>query len=431
MKLGELFIDLGFDVDEGKLKDFNDKINAARNDMLKMSAVATGAVYALNAFMENSALHATNIRNFTQQFGESSRAIQEWQTVIAETNPAVSIDQAAEAYKRLASALVDVRFGGGPSGALSMLGIGDPANIKDADTALREIASHIKQTIQTYGVGGTSKLLDEVGIGRDSLQSLLLLNKNPGEFDRLGAKGIVSDENIDKAKSYAKAIADLSVEWRTFSTNITAIWAPNLIAALKFIEKESEEWVPKIDKAAQALGGWKVVGEVVLAFFVGKWTIGMLAAIGRVAAAFTVANAGFAIAEGAGAAIGGAAVAGATAFAVAAPFAGYAANEYGKWNGKGWAEHLADFLQPVGKPGLFDQPGAWLGGQFSGSAPAQSGAEYLMKNGKTDSGTSITNNNTFHITTNGDATDTAKETARALQRQNDSAFQQLNLGPRY
>ena len=42
MKLGEAFVELGFDVDDAKLKDFNDKVNSARNDMLKMAAVATG-----------------------------------------------------------------------------------------------------------------------------------------------------------------------------------------------------------------------------------------------------------------------------------------------------------------------------------------------------------------------------------------------------
>ena len=123
MNVGELFVSLGFDVDDSSLKDFNAKIVEGRNEILEMSAAATAAVYALDALFAGSAKNAMEIKNFKDQLGYSGEELQKWQTVIHETNPSVGLEEAYRGYYKLGELLRDIRQGKGNPGALEMLGV--------------------------------------------------------------------------------------------------------------------------------------------------------------------------------------------------------------------------------------------------------------------------------------------------------------------
>jgi hypothetical protein len=52
--VGDLFISLGFQVDNAKLKEFDDKLKGAEKNLVKVGAGAAAAVYGINRFLNSS-----------------------------------------------------------------------------------------------------------------------------------------------------------------------------------------------------------------------------------------------------------------------------------------------------------------------------------------------------------------------------------------
>lgn len=332
--IGELFVSLGFDVDDNKLKSFNSLLKEGLGDMLKLSAAATGAVVALNIFLDTASQRAVALRNFTNQTGYSAESLQKWQSVVHQTNPAIGIEQAAQSYKAASDYLLAARQGRG-AGELAMLGVNYSANMTP-DEMNEAIRARLPQATATYGKPWVSDLLKKI-YGTEGVMPALQLSKD--QFDTLGQEGVVSQENLDKLAEFAKRMAEIDVQWNKFKMDLAAQWAPVVIAAIDDIEKALERIIPQANEFAAVLGGWQTIGEVVLAFYTGKWLLGMLASIGRVTAAFSAASA-------ASAALAGGAALGTGAVAVGALGAGAAAG-YGIAKYSGFGQWVADKIAPV------------------------------------------------------------------------------------
>lgn len=248
MNVGELFVSLGFDVDDASLKDFNSKIVEGRNEILEMSAAATAAVYALNAMFESSAHNSLQLKNFTDQTGYSAEALQKWQAVIHETNPAIGLEEAANGYKKLAQTLIDIRQGKGNSGALAMLGVTYDPNMTP-EKALAQVAAHLRETIAQNGVGFTTDKLNAIGIGAGALDALKLYADDLAQFQKMGMGAVVSEDTIAKNIEYAKTIAAIDVEWQKFKMEFTADWAGPVIGVIK----ETDEWLGEFHKNVAAV----------------------------------------------------------------------------------------------------------------------------------------------------------------------------------
>lgn len=245
MNVGELFVSLGFDVDDASLKDFNSKIVEGRNEILEMSAAATGAVYALNALFASSAHNALELKNFTDQTGYSSEALQKWQAVIHETNPSIGLDEAANGYKKLAQTLIDIRQGKGNPGALAMLGVTyDPS--MTPEKALEQVRAHLRETIAQNGIGFVTDKLNSIGIGAGAINALMLQQQ---QFDRMGAPAVVSPEKIAQNVEYAKTIAQIDVEWRKFKMEFTGEWSGQVIGAIQDVD----DWLKEFRKNVGAV----------------------------------------------------------------------------------------------------------------------------------------------------------------------------------
>ena len=408
MNIGELFVSLGFDVDDSKLKEFNDGIKTSVGELLKISAVATGAVYALNAFMEGSAQNAVNLKNFTAQTGYSSEALQKWQAVIHETNPAVGLEEAANGYKKLAQTLIDIRQGKGNSGALAMLGVTYDPNMTP-EMALEQVRAHLQQTIAQNGIGFTTDKLNAIGIGAGAINALMLSSQR---FEAQAANALVSDQNLNRLQDYAREIAELDVEWNKFKMDLTADWAPGLTKFLPQAAEGLHDFYTNVKVVVDYLYSMREqlkIIEVILGGLAAFWAISTF----PVTAAFL----------GLAAAINevGKAMQG-------------KANFGGKWLDE-WKKQFHDLgveIQnlrdgaPAGTPGndvdFFHtmqnsaEVNRLVASQsFVNSSPANSVSQTITQN----------------IHTTADSRDTADHAVRLLQEEKDTAYNQLNLGVRY
>lgn len=264
MSVGELFISLGFDVDERKLREFDSSVKEVRNNLLKMSAVATGAVYALNAFMEGSALNAVKLRNFTMQTGESAAALQKWQAVIHATNPAVGIDEAFNKYKAFNEYIRATRFEGGGV-ALSALGVTVEPQDK-IDQILEKVRVKLPEARKHWSPSQISKFLDDMGIGAGAEPALGLSRE---EFESQAASSVQTEDSINRQKEYAATIAQIDNELKKLSADIVAQWGPGLSDGIKDFDASLRAFVE----------GWKEFSPMLKDAIVGFGALlaGMLA----------------------------------------------------------------------------------------------------------------------------------------------------------
>lgn len=229
MKLGELFIALGFDVDDQKLKSFNDSIKSGWMGMLKLSAIAAGSVYAINKFVAGGVEAATALRNFNTETGHSIEGLQKWQIAATLTNASISADQVTASFKAMAGAISDVTMGKGNAGAFAMLGISDVRGM-DVSDVMEELRQNFDKNVAQWGYSQTINLMKDVGFDAGMLQALKLSND---EFNKLAENKMLSPEAQEKLVALGDSISKFKLEFKLFKDQLSADWSPALIAALE------------------------------------------------------------------------------------------------------------------------------------------------------------------------------------------------------
>jgi hypothetical protein len=417
MNIGEVFLELGFDVDEQKLKDFDAGIKGLETNMLKLSAAAAGSVLGLDVFLSKVTDRATAMKQFGDQTGYSMRAFQEWALVINQTNPLIGIEQAQEKYKAFTEYVKNINWGAGGGGILSQLGVNYIPGA-DPNQYLEELSKKLPGFIAQFGRARAGMLLDQIGVGAGSIDALLTTQ---GQRDRMTQGLLMPDGQVRHLDEVNEALARFDQRWRKFEAELADKWGDPFIAYLNRMIDLLNVLMPKLDGMAKAVGGWQVVGEVVLSYFAGKWALGMLGAFGKVANGLMGLTGGIGRGmlglmgvDAAGLAAGGAFVTGAGALAAGA-YLPYWLDEK-----TGWGQKFADWAAPVKTP---QQVMANLN---------KNRVEYLARDGNAGD-TTVTNNLTQNIHSTADAGAVGHEAARAwdewFQKKLDATSAGINLGP--
>ncbi len=176
MKVGEIFMSLGFDVDDRKLDNFDDKIKSLTANMARLALGAVAAVYAVDRFVQSSIRGAAALRNFNIQTGLSADELQRWQAAGTLSNIALSADDVTASIIALTQNLAQIRLGGGNVAPFQLLGI-DIAN-QDAFSVLKQV----RESIQGLDRPTAVNLLQQMGINPGMLNTLLLSQER---FDEL------------------------------------------------------------------------------------------------------------------------------------------------------------------------------------------------------------------------------------------------------
>lgn len=413
MNIGELFVALGFDVDDTKLKEFNEKIVAGRNELLKISAVASGALYALDAFAENSVNNAVALRNLTNEVGANGEAVSKWQALVRATNPAMSAEEALASYKHLSDYLRDASLGKG-AGALNMLGVDyqagderDPERVRKALQAAIPLAAQRLSPSQLAGF--ITDIMGTAGV-------LNALRTSDADAESLTAGRYRTQAQLDELAKLGDKLNDVNIQWENFKSRMTVRWAPDAISQMDEIQKKIENFIPTIEGVTDSMNTWEKVGAAILAYYSITWTAGMLGALGRVVAAY------------------------------AAPLAIGAAAGVGIMEGTGWGQDIADIIAPM--PSL-DEIRAGLKAQKDGKGfrdvdengnemdyniDAMMAAKKSATSGFAPTVNS-TNSLTQHINSTADAeiigAHAARLWAQEQQRRDSGIYIQLNQGPNY
>lgn len=261
MSVGELFVSLGFDVDDGKLKAFNESIKTASGELLKLSAIATGGLYALNAFLEGSVSRAFGIKNFATETGQASEGLQRFQSVVNQVNASISTSEAASKYRALADAMTDITQQGG-GGALARL-TGGAFHIGMREEEVIEAIRNYKQQFIAengggqIGVAAHARLLDQIGVGAGSERAFDLSKE---EYFARSDPFVRSQQTIDATAKLGDAIALAQQRWDKFKDELVADWSGPLIRALQ----AASDWLKDFGRSVEAIiGVWRTWPDVI------------------------------------------------------------------------------------------------------------------------------------------------------------------------
>lgn len=375
--IGELFVTLGFDVDDQKLNEFSDKIDSAKNGLYKMAGAATAAVAAIGELISGPVERGAMFKQFADQTGYSAEGLQKWATVASTVNNTLTLDGALGKYKAFAEYIKQGNLGGG--NVLGQFGVEFSPN-KSPEQYLSDLSQKIPGLLS--GVNGQfyrqllTKALDASGLGADYIDALLTTEK---QREQMTHGKIQSGDQIKRNNDIATQYTLIAQDYRAFAQQFTNQYGPAILDFLKQFQAELPQLIQSVNGFVNALGGLKRIAEVILALSFAKWAVGIVSAITSIVSAVRLGAGALAVLSGPV----GWGIAGATAVGVG----GYEAYEHKSEIGKWWNGLFADEkLRPLqkGQERLWDMTSKPSGNvtvnqsvgiQITGNAPNEIGLE--------------------------------------------------------
>jgi hypothetical protein len=235
--LGELFISLGFDVDESKLKSFKNNLRDTHEEMVKLGTVAGGTIASLSLFVQHAADGSVRLSNMGSLWGANIQGAQTFANALHQVNSQISVSAGQEKFRAFTEMInAKVPVGSGAYGALALLGVKNPwAN---SDDVLNEIRANLPGRMASLGAtpekqrARASDLLSQIGLG-DSLNAILMPEDKyhaAGQYD-------IQQGTIDNLSKYAKATAEFDEALNKFSTDIAGELGEKMVKVVEWLTK--------------------------------------------------------------------------------------------------------------------------------------------------------------------------------------------------
>lgn len=268
MKVGELFIALGFQVDNAKLKEFNDKLEAGQKSLAKVGAGAAAAVYGINRFLNSSVKGAESLRNYREQTGYATEELYKFFRVAERVNTDVTLDNVISTYSNLASAIGNATRGILPEGAL-WNELGNAIYGSNPDEIINKIREKMPSLLARYeskGGGGRKRLVDdleEMGISADIAQALMASQSQWDTFRNLPTP---TEQQLEAMERMAQTYKEFSQNYEMFKWRMSERIAPHFQNFVEFVStkavpvleeftlKLAEQIQPKLQEFAQNMG---------------------------------------------------------------------------------------------------------------------------------------------------------------------------------
>lgn len=237
MQVGSLFIALGFKVDDAKLKSFKDGVSSLQKEMFKLSAVAAGAVYSINRFLNQGVQSSVALRNYSVQTGQATDELERFANVAERANTTLTLDQVISSFREVGTVLDEIRRKGNyPTGALWM-GLGNLSDIRDPADLVKKIYADMPNIMRRLN-GDRIAFSNELStIGLSGFENMFFLS--PDKFQEWWSKAIPTSEQREAMERIAVAYKNFSKEFDMFKIRMGA--------------KIEPYWVAAIDKAIPAL----------------------------------------------------------------------------------------------------------------------------------------------------------------------------------
>jgi hypothetical protein len=280
IKIGEFFAQLGFKVNEDGINSFQDKMESLPRKFAVVAAAATGAVYALDRFVDSAVRGAVALSNFSMQTGLSAQELQKWQTAAQLSNMALDADSVAKSIETLQKNIVQLQLTGEGAAPFALLNI-DPNG--GAFSVLEQLRGRIQELVDAGKTGIAVNMLEQLGLGGDFINVLQLSRK---EFDALAGSISRSQKNQNIIMQLGAQVRKAKLEFSLWKDNLVAKVEPALSALLRVIVGIADAIGLVIDSIIEVI---KYMGSMELAM---KALIGIAAILAIAFAPITAAIVG-------------------------------------------------------------------------------------------------------------------------------------------
>jgi len=238
MKIGSLFVALGFDVDDKKLKSFTEGLGNAHKSMIGLTASAAAGVYALNRFFNDGVQKATALKNFTEQTGYAKKEVLSFFNIASRANTDFTMDDAIAAFTKLGDVIAGVQRGEFPEGAMWQnfgLSVNDTP-----EKVIQKIREAIPRLMKTTYSGENGRMLlsrDLQSMGLDkAIQAFLLPDDQWNKWQDIAQP---TNEQWKAMENLAASYRDFNHEYLMFKMQMGQEFAPDFVRFINWMGKDA------------------------------------------------------------------------------------------------------------------------------------------------------------------------------------------------
>lgn len=256
MKIGELFVQLGFKGDNSKLKDFISGMGELNMSSV-LATLGVGAVgTAFVTLAEKAAKAGQELRNYQLQTGQSAKDMQQWSMVAEQMG--VDAGTAEASFRALQKAITQVKFGQGNIAPFQMLGV-DPRN-----KPMKEVMADIHDAIKRLDPATASMILQMMGVDESMLN---VLQASDELYASIEKQLYVTDQQI-------KSLAQLNRSYIEYGQTIRTIARMGIGTIAPFLDpsvmRKASPLFPSLFNPANILPGMGASAGMTLAASGGK-----------------------------------------------------------------------------------------------------------------------------------------------------------------
>lgn len=249
--IGDLYVKLGFDVDDAKLKSFDQSIKDVFGTVLKIAGVG-GGVAGFIGLAKGAEETALQITNLTTVYGTSAKAIQAWGAAVHESNPLKSYAEGISSFGSIAEYLKNAAYTPQGASSLNRLGVSfssedvqHPERIIDKlfETIPKLLAAHPEQR------GLYSSLIGDV---TGDATNIRIFEKGRAFQEAAASRTSLYDDDLKNTVRVAQDIAELENQWDRFFKHAIGLLAEGTIHLEKNIKEHG--WVDGIGITVDELG---------------------------------------------------------------------------------------------------------------------------------------------------------------------------------
>lgn len=242
MKIGELFIKLGFQTDKGAIKDFKDGIEGAHKQLLKLAATGAAAVYAVNRALADGVNSSLGLKAYTDYTGLATEEMERFANVARMVNDNITLDNVVRAFTDVSDKLDDIkRKGEYPEGALWM-GLGNLSDIRDPLDVVTKIYNDMPNIMARLGNNRTAFAKELASLGLGGFEGVFFLR--PEQFREFWAMATPTKGQRAAMLEISRAYAKFGIEFANFKMKmgekIAPYWVEGLRQAVPFLERSTQ-----------------------------------------------------------------------------------------------------------------------------------------------------------------------------------------------
>jgi hypothetical protein len=201
LRVGEIFVALGFQTDSASLNQFDDGIKSLSRNILALVGVSSLSLYGLKQIVDSAVEGAAAFQQFTTQTGLSQKALQQWQSVAVQTSLNLKPEAVQSGIMAFQKQLTQMQvFGTGDAQAFNALGI------SPLRSALENLDA-IRQNIGQYSKPVQASLLERIGLSGDWIPVLELA---ADKFNTFKTSFVLTDAQIAQTQKAGIAIQVLA-----------------------------------------------------------------------------------------------------------------------------------------------------------------------------------------------------------------------------